>query len=140
MKFSKKFAAVFAAMVMCVTALTSAVPAYAKTSKNEITCASSTVYVKLTSKNKYNGKSKTYTSVTFSYLYAATFGTVVDKNGDTVKYVSGLGAEDDNTKDTGYDELDTISSSSGNYYKKLASAHVAQKSGKTATTTLALSY
>lgn len=78
----------------------------------------------------------------FHYLYAAVFGNRCDKNGDNVKYVSGPGKTGNDSITTHNDALPVIPGTSTDYYARIASAHIAQKTknGSKLTSTLGLAY
>ena len=78
----------------------------------------------------------------FYYLYAAVFGNRCNKNGDNIKYVSGSGKTGNNAITTNTDILPIIPGTSTDYYAKIASAHIAQKTkmGSKLTANLTLAY
>lgn len=148
MKKSKRFAALFAAVLIVITAFTSAVPAFAKSPDTKtLTCGSYKATCLLVTANKYSGaaitdsasKDKNKKKIKFDTLCATMFGTKVDKNGDNPKYISSSGTPKKNAT-TASEGIPILKASSGYYYAKMASAHIAKKNGIQNATTLNTSY
>lgn len=147
MKLSKKITSLLAAVLMVITVFTSAVPAFANSATGKLTCGSYTAAVSLASANKYSGGAFTTSSskdssgnnVKFNRLYAAMFGTKVDKNGDNPKYVSGPGKNATNATSAA-DAIPVLSKTGGYYYARMSSAHIAVKNGVEKSTSLAVKY
>lgn len=100
MKKSKRFAALFAAVLMAITMFTGSISAYAKSPKSKtLVCGSYKATCSLVTANKYSGaaitdsasKDKNKNKIKFDTLCATMFGTKVDKNGDNPKYISSSG-------------------------------------------------
>ena len=97
--------------------------------------------------NKYSGaaitdsasKDKNKNKIKFDTLCATMFGTKVDKNGDNPKYISSSGTPKKNAT-TASEGIPILKASSGYYYAKMASAHIAKKNGIQNATTLNTSY
>lgn len=139
MKLSKRMTALFAAVLMAITVFSSAFPAYAK--YNDFSCGSAVARGYVTSNTRLTGAAWTESkngTTKFSYLYAAVFGTRVDKNGDNPRYLSGPGKESSGTN-SGMDVLKAIADNSGDYYARVVSANVGTYNGKTNSTTVAIS-
>lgn len=139
MKLSKRLTALFAAGVMAVTVFTSAIPAYAK--YDDFTCGTAVARGYVSSNTRLTGSAWTESkngTTKFSYLYAAVFGTRVDKNGDNPRYSSGPGKENSGTN-SGMDVLKAITDKSGDYYARVVSANVGTYNGKTNSTSVTIS-
>ena len=130
MKLSKRLTALFAAVLMVITMLNGTVPAYAKSEDFDCGKATATGYVSSATPKSGSAWTKSNYGKSFSYLYAAVFGTRVDKNGDNPRYLSGAGIEGKGTN-SGTDALKVIANSSGDYYAKVASANVGTYNNKT---------
>lgn len=148
MKSSKRFAALFAAVLMFVTMFTGgAVQTFAKNANATISCGSYKASCSLVSANKYSGiaitnsasKDSSGNSIKFNTLYAGMFGTRVDKNGDNPKYISGPGKEASNATSAS-DGIPVLSSTGGYYYAKMATAHIAIKNGVESSKALTVAY
>ena len=155
MKKSKRFAALFAAVLMAITMFTGSISAYAADhSKTAIKPKGIYSNLTITGWRSDNSKTNMYAKTTanystyrlavtiygksFSYLYAAVFGTKVDKNGDNPRYVSGPGKEGKGTN-SGTDALKVIADGSGDYYARVVSANVATYNKTTNSITLTIS-
>ena len=148
MKKSKRFAALFAAVLMAITMFTGSISAYAKSPEPKtIKCGSYKATCSLVTTNKYSGaaitdsasKDKNKNKIKFDTLCATMFGTKVDKNGDNPKYISSSGTPKKNAT-TASEGIPILKASSGYYYAKMASAHIAKKNGIQNATTLNTSY
>ena len=137
MKLSKRISALFVAILMTVAIFTSAIPTYAKS--KDFTCggATATGYVSSVTTKTGSAWTKSKNGKNFSYLYAAVFGTRVDKNGDNPRYSSGPGKENHGTN-SGTDYLKTIINST-DYYARVVSANVGTYNGKTNSTSVTIS-
>ena len=100
MKKSKRFAALFAAVLMAITMFTGSISAYVKSPNSKtLVCGSYKATCSLVTANKYSGaaitdsasKDKNKNKIKFDTLCATMFGTKVDKNGDNPKYISSSG-------------------------------------------------
>ena len=138
MKLSKRLTALFAAVLMAITVFSSAMPAYAKS--KDFTCGSATATGYVSSATTKTGSAWTDSKdgKSFSYLYAAVFGTRVDKNGDNPRYLSGPGKESKGTT-SGVDALKAITDGSGDYYARVVSANVGTYNGTTNSTSVTIS-
>lgn len=131
------------AVILVVSTFAGAIPASAKSVQQNFVCGSYTAEATLVSANNKSGGAITSSangSTKFDYLYAAMFGTEVNKSGDVVKYVSGEGSEDTNSTTIFIDAIPVISSYSTNYYAKMASAHIAMKGSAESSKALNVSY
>ena len=79
MKKSKRFAALFATVLMAITMFTGSSSAYAKSKDFDCGKATSTGYVSSATSKSGSAWTKSIYGKSFSYLYIATFGTIVDK-------------------------------------------------------------
>ena len=138
MKKSKRFAALFAAVLMAITMFTGSSSAYAKSKDFDCGKATATGYVSSATSKSGSAWTKSIYGKSFSYLYAAVFGTKVDKNGDNQRYVSGPGKEGKGTN-SGTDALKVIADGSGDYYARVVSANVATYNKTTNSITLTIS-
>lgn len=138
MKLSKRLTALFAAVLMTITVFTSAIPAFAKSKDFACGSATATGYVSSSTSKTGSAWTKSKDGKSFSYLYAAVFGTRVDKNGDNPRYLSGPGKENSGTN-SGTDVLKAITDGSGDYYARVVSANVGTYNGKTNSTTVTIS-
>ena len=148
MKKSKRFAALFATVLMAITMFTGSSSAYAKSPNSKtLVCGSYKATCSLATTNKYSGaaitdsasKDKNKNKIKFDALCATMFGTKVDKNGDNPKYISSSGTPKKNVT-TVSEGIPMLKASSGYYYAKMASAHIAKKNGIQNATTLNTSY
>lgn len=148
MKLSKRLTALFAAVLIVITAFTSAVPAFAKSPDTKtLTCGSYKATCSMVTANKYSGmaitssasKDSSGNKVKFNTLCTTMFGTKVDKNGDNPKYISSKGTPKNNVTYVA-EGIPALSSTGGYYYAKMASAHIAKKNGIQNATTLNTSY
>lgn len=125
MKRSKKITSLFAAMLMLVTALTGAVPAYAKSAYGSISCSNQSASCSLISNNKNTASAKTSAFYKFDYIYAYVIGCEVDSRGEVVRYISGTPAEKTSATSSGETKIST--KSTANCFENLASAHIVKK-------------
>ncbi len=124
MKRSKKITSLFAAMLMLVTALTGAVPAYAKSAYGSISCSNQSASCSLISNNKNTASAKTSAFYKFDYIYAYVIGCEVDSRGEVVRYISDS-SEDNISTSSGEATIST--KSTANCFENLASAHIVKK-------------
>lgn len=124
---------------MTVTVFSSATTAYAKS--QAFKCGKTVARGYVTSNTRYSGAAWTNSengTTKFSYLFAGVFGTRVNKNGDTVKYVSGPGKDKSGTE-SGMDVLPVIPSNTGDYYARVVSANIGTYNGTTNSISLSIS-
>ena len=131
---------------MAITMFTGSISAYVKSPNSKtLVCGSYKATCSLVTANKYSGAaitdsaSKDKNKIKFDTLCATMFGTKVDKNGDNPKYISSSGTPKKNAT-TASEGIPILKASSGYYYAKMASAHIAKKNGIQNATTLNTSY
>ena len=139
MKLSKRLTALFAAVLMAVSVLSSTTTAFATSKTGSFYCGSYKVSCSLVSANKYSGIAITSTDVNFNTLCATIFGTKVDKNGDNPKYIGSSGTPKYNATYVS-EGIPVLSSTGGYYYAKMATAHIGIKNGKENSLALNVSY
>ena len=85
-------------------------------------------------------KTRTKTTINSHYdNYYSDKSKKVNKNGDNPKYISSSGTPKKNAT-TASEGIPILKASSGYYYAKMASAHIAKKNGIQNATTLNTSY
>ena len=148
MKFSKKLLSIILSLTMVCTIVGGtgfSATAATKSKYKDLKCGTSYARASISSSSSHNGSSITVSKdgkTKFYYLYAATFGNRCNKNGDNVKYVSAYDQPANDSTTTRSSILPIISGNSTDYYARIASAHIAQKTknGSQQSVSLSLAY
>lgn len=122
MKLSKRFAALFAAVLMTITMFTGAISAYAKTENANTVVNPKGIYANLTITGwrSANSQSKMYAQTTANYSTYRLAVTMVARNVDSKGNLKSTGGSPDKSKDlTAASPEANITSGSGNHFTKI---------------------